>query len=253
MSHFALGMNNQVSTFTAEAVTFDGTNDYLTNSSPTNPSAGDLFIFSAWWYMSSANVASIVTLNNSIGNRIVEFKHNTSTSPDRVMEVIIKNSSDALSHYYRVDANMNLNTWNHWLCAMDASTSATKEIWLNDVKQTVNTVTDTTDAIPYNLVTDMYVGQTQELTTPYTGDLSEVYFTNEYLDFDTESNRRKFITSDGKPVDLGSDGSTPTGTQPLIYMTGAASVWNAGTNAGSAGNFTMSGSVTDSSNEPVET
>lgn len=42
---------------------------------------------------------------------------------------------------------------------------------------------------------------------------------------------------------IGSDGSGPTGSQPLIYFTGAASVWNAGTNQGDGGNFTQAGTA----------
>ena len=38
------------------------------------------------------------------------------------------------------------------------------------------------------------------------------------MDFTTTSNRRKFIDASGNPEDLGSDGSTPTGTAPEIYL-----------------------------------
>jgi len=51
-----------------------------------------------------------------------------------------------------------------------------------------------------------------------------------------------------RPADLGSNGSTPTGTQPLIYFNGDAA--SAGTNAGSGGNFTINGSPTDAETNP---
>ena len=90
---------------------------------------------------------------------------------------------------------------------------------------------------------------------PWNGDIAEVYYAQEYVDLSVQANREKFISGTGtgaKPVDLGNDGSIPTGTQPLIYFRGAKDTWNAGTNAGSGGDFTMSGAVVDSSNEPVE-
>tara|TARA_R100001377_G_scaffold76679_1_gene53691 strand:- start:1630 stop:2430 length:801 start_codon:yes stop_codon:yes gene_type:complete len=53
----------------------------------------------------------------------------------------------------------------------------------------------------------------------------------------TTSNRRKFINADLTPVGLGSDGSTPTGTAPLIYMTGTPSEFV--NNLGSGGDFSV--------------
>lgn len=66
--------------------------------------------------------------------------------------------------------------------------------------------------------------------------LSELYVNyGESLDLDVEANRRKFITAEGEPVDLGADGSEPTGNQPDFYfgrfMTPAD--WNNGVNLGS--------------------
>ena len=60
-----------------------------------------------------------------------------------------------------------------------------------------------------------------------------------------ESNRRKFIDSAGKPVDLGADGSTPTGSSPLIYLSlregeGAEQF---AVNRGTGIDFTVRGSV----------
>lgn len=48
--------------------------------------------------------------------------------------------------------------------------------------------------------------------------LAELWFDpNQFLDLSVGSNVSKFI-SGGKPVNLGSDGSTPTGTKPMIYL-----------------------------------
>lgn len=50
-----------------------------------------------------------------------------------------------------------------------------------------------------------------------------------------------FIDGSGNPLSGGLDGSEFTGSDPLIYITGGADVWNAGTNAGTGGNFTKTG------------
>ena len=60
--------------------------------------------------------------------------------------------------------------------------------------------------------------------------------------------RRKFISASGKPVDLGSDGSAPTGSPPAIFLSGDASEF--ATNKGIGGAFTVTGTLTDASTSP---
>jgi hypothetical protein len=52
----------------------------------------------------------------------------------------------------------------------------------------------------------------------------------------------------GAPVSLGADGSTPTGTAPIIFLSGATSSWE--TNKGSGGGFTENGGLTQSPDDP---
>jgi len=86
---------------------------------------------------------------------------------------------------------------------------------------------------------------------PVNGCLSEVYINEaEYLDITVESNRRKFISAGGKPVELGSDGSDPTGTAPIIYLPNVYTSFQ--TNAGSGGNFTVTGALTDCATAPSD-
>ena len=63
-----------------------------------------------------------------------------------------------------------------------------------------------------------------------------------------EATRRKFISANGKPVDLGSDCSAPTGTAPAVCFSGDATTF--GTNKGTGGTFTLTGTLTDASTSP---
>lgn len=79
-------------------------------------------------------------------------------------------------------------------------------------------------------------------------DLSDVWFDDAALDFSSEAVRRNFIDADGKPVDLGTDGSTPTGAAPLIYFrrVPGESAASYAVNKGSAQDFVVNGTLTDS-------
>eukprot|EP00873_Tetraselmis_striata_P000202 jgi/Tetstr1/420466/TSEL_011579.t1 len=99
---------------------------------------------------------------------------------------------------------------------------------------------------------DVEVGPWYDSTTDHSLNacLAEVYYSPEYIDLSVEANRRKFISATGVPVSLGADGSLPTGNQPDIYLSGQAANWNAGKNFGSAGDFTVNGTLTGCSSTP---
>lgn len=57
----------------------------------------------------------------------------------------------------------------------------------------------------------------------FAGEIAEVWMAETKIDLSSATNRQKFYSSSGYPVDLGSDGSNPTGSQPTIYFSGDAS------------------------------
>jgi hypothetical protein len=80
----------------------------------------------------------------------------------------------------------------------------------------------------------------------YKGVLGQFYFDPNYIDLSVQANREKFVSGTGasvKPVDFGTDGSTPTGTQPIIYLNNPFGTFQ--NNLGSGGNFTEAGQLED--------
>ena len=81
----------------------------------------------------------------------------------------------------------------------------------------------------------------------YDGCISELYFApGVFLDFNIPSNLLKFRNASGFPVDLGADGSLPTGFAPAVYLPSGS-----GTNLGYGGAFTqVAGAVVEGSTSP---
>lgn len=237
--------------YIAEAVVFDGTNDYLSKTSAlTGAADGKTFTISAWVYLNgTGKYQSIYWMSTTtVGSSWRMFLRVTNFQQFECQARNAAGSSIFLMQSHSTEA-ISGSTWAHIVISVDLGNSKA-HLYVDDVA-TINPSQITNDnidwTVPYSNISAYSDGAGK-----LDADMAEVYFTDEYLDISVESNRRKFITADGTPTDLGSDGSTPTGTQPLVYFKGAASVWNAGTNAGSGGNFTMTGAVADSSNEPVE-
>ena len=86
--------------------------------------------------------------------------------------------------------------------------------------------------------TNMGVGLSSQF---YKGDLGQFYFNPNYTDLSVQANREKFYNSGA--VDMGADGSTPTGSQPIIFLNNPYDTFQ--NNLGSGGNFTESGQLVD--------
>jgi len=101
-----------------------------------------------------------------------------------------------------------------------------------------------------------------DIANLYIGGLAELYIgvdwtTSSLMDFSVTSTRRRFIDGISKcPVYLGDSGEFPLQSdetaKTLVYMSGDAALWLAGTNKGGAGNLNVVfGEVTNSTLEPV--
>jgi len=126
------------------------------------------------------------------------------------------------------------DTWVHALYAYNRSTGARMR-YINDTDKSSDTSGPTGFDLKLTAAT-LQLPPTGDTTTGF----SMLYISTDFLDITVEANRRKFIDALGKPVDLGTDGSTPTGTQPEIF----APDGNIGTNLGSGGNATVTGTPT---------
>lgn len=131
------------------------------------------------------------------------------------------------------------------------------QLHIGDTAITISPTDDGTSSftVPWNGRT-LVVGNGASgiASNPFNGDMAEFWLSMTRLDFSVEANRRKFYSATGKPVDVGSDGSTPTGSAPEVYLSvrpgDAASDF--ATNRGTGGNFTENGTLTIAASSPSD-
>ena len=237
-----------------EAVTFDGTNDYSSISGGITISNGKQGTISVFVRRTTASNHQILT--NSSNNTIVGTFYLQLQTSQVLLQARDSNNTQCLALTNSVGDD--INQWHHILMSWDLANNVA-HCFVNDSTTGNGLNSKVNTDIQYNALFgpgDWSVGAgidgTYGVYQKLPGDICNLYFTDEYIDLSVTSNRRKFINADGTPVNLGTDGSTPTGTAAKILMAGDATYWNAGTNGGTGGAFTMTGSVTDSSNEPVD-
>tara|TARA_Y100000114_G_scaffold153933_1_gene174930 strand:- start:1915 stop:2748 length:834 start_codon:yes stop_codon:yes gene_type:complete len=145
---------------------------------------------------------------------------------------------------------LDLGEWHHLLfSSTGGGNSGTHLLYIDDVRITniVSSETAPASNFTYNQssTTDCHIYKTWLEGNNY------LWMNNSFLDLTVESNRRKFITSGGAVPSMGTDGSTPTGSQPLIFWRGnATNPVNRG--SASTGTITTTGTLLNTTvGEPV--
>jgi len=136
-------------------------------------------------------------------------------------------------------------SWTNLLLSFDLSDNGKRGYYIDSSASgswnNNNTFSTYTNS-PMDLSGRGFVGSQNATGKYWDGKIGFLYVSDEYIDFSQEANRLKFFDAFGNPVDLGEDGSTPTGSQPLIYLSEG---FHLGTNLGSGGDFTPQNTPTD--------
>lgn len=238
--------------FACDSADFDGTNDGLTRASAlTGQTASKQCIISFW-----------INFDNIAGGYVFFARDSTAGWNACHLtcgaDLIIATNTDGVGFAYRASTTGSPFTaaagWQHALIAWDGA-AGVESIHVDDVaaahtlnsNNNANTSWDNTD--------DYWVGQDQASTNRIDAQLAELYVCpGSYLDMSVTANRRKFRSATGKAVSLGSDGSTPTGTVPLVYLhlDDGESAVNFATNRTGKGNFTVVGALATGANSPTD-
>jgi hypothetical protein len=228
--------------FWAESMQGNGSTQFLKRSSSlTGAVAGG--VFSAVWAMVRNTSAGgrIFHLNDSSSGGEFYIEYNTAGT----LAVIGKNSANTTILNLNKSSLSSSGVWELYQLCIDLSDTGKRHLYKNSSEVTSITWNNYTDD-DINFTVDIAAIAGAALSSGasdwWPGKIGFLYFSTEYIDFSQEANRLKFFDAYGYPVDLGADGSTPTGTAPLIYMNEG---FHLGTNLGTGGNFTPNNAPTD--------
>jgi len=223
--------------FAAVACDFASSAGFSKSADFTGDADGKQGIFSFWIRATSISGNSPLLAN---GNGRIALGYSGAA-----LHIYGADSSDNQRLGIDTATNLPLNQWNHVICAWDLNVNFARA-YMNDVRISNGF------EFANNATLDMAGSGWTLAQVSFAGCLSEVYFApNQFLDISVEANRRKFISADFKPVDLGSDGSLPTGTAPILYLRQNGS--NKLVNSGTGGNFdSVVGTVTNCASSPSD-
>lgn len=230
-------------TYVPKCVSADGTASYLSRAAFVGVSNGKVGTISLW--INSDVDAAAGRILSIDGDKLLLTK----TANDNI-QLIGKDAATGLTTQLSIasatDTIEKGDGWVHVLIAWDLTTLGAElsTIYINGVAS--QTVTTAIGAVDMEYTGTSTLCSTNTPDTFFDGQLSEVYINlAEYVDFTVASNIALFRTTDGRPVSLGSTGSTPTGTAPAVYL--RRDGLNFHKNAGTAGDFTSNGTFANAS------
>jgi hypothetical protein len=237
--------------FVGRGAAFDGT-DYFNRSGMTM-AAGSQGLMSFWFRNSAATWTTgngrifQARISGGVTTQEISF---TGSTPSGALRLTLAQDGTGTQTVNTTGFGA-LNTWYHVMWAWDWA-AGRFQVYVNGVQNSLASAYSFAGATQFTQsgvnLTAMGMAAQSTGSGIMTGDLAHLWYSpTTTLDLSVSANRLKFA-SGGSPVDLGADGSTPTGTAPVVYMDGAADAW---ANAGTGGAFTKTGTLTASSPVPT--
>ena len=228
--------------------------DYMRATSGMGISDGYVGTFSCWIKRSSTATSQAPVWLTVDSGGWDEFQIRESEFVD-VLQLYIQGNGATDYIIFQTDEGVlgRDDTWHHLLLSWNTNFAADSKIchmYVDDA-EVYSAASDDFGAmtLPYG-ENDWGVSNTIVRTSSayIDGGVSHMWFDDSFIDLSVKANRRKFITSTHRPVNLGSIGELPTGSQPVIYLRGTGTGFTV--NSGSGGNFTATGTLTTPSNSP---
>ena len=235
---------------------FDGTNDYMTRGAGlTGAADSKTGILSLWIRKDGGDGAAQRVLSSATTAAGATERAAVGWAADNTFVIEFYDNAGAVAVNMATTSTFTASaTWFHILASWNSTAgSQVTHLYVNDVSDKAS---ESFGANNIKYATgDWGIGARPDGAGKLNSCLSEFYFApGQFLDFSTESNRRKFITAVLKPAYLGADGSLPTGTAPIAYqrISAGAAVTTFATNLGGGGDFTITGTLTAGSTSPSD-
>lgn len=212
------------------AVNFDGNTWLSRGADLTSVPSTNYWTYSFWYKFDSTTDTTVY--ENSI-EKVVFF--NT-----YVWQIESKSPDTVNIGYEGLDTDV--TNWHHTCGMVNTGSANDSHYYRDDTEITAGSRAGNYDGSNYDLSSSNHFlfksGGPGADARQFEGSIYEFWMDwGQNIDLTNTTTRRKFISADLKPVALGANGETPTGTSPEIYMTGGAASF--ATNLGTGGAFTV--------------
>lgn len=239
--------------YAADAAAFDGVNDNLTSTSALSTAADGKEGILSFWFRPNSTAGDGVTQRFLDSSGASFFLQKTTANTF----YIGWNASTAAAAVYDFTSSTaavftSTGGWRHLLYTWST---------LNGLDMRIDGSTVGVGVLPAasTRTGDYSLGHWTWASDVSTANRAYADFFDIYLNFSTDGGGAgailsKFRDGSGKPVDLGTDGATPTGTAPIMFLhlDDGQAVENFANNIGSGSSFSITGALVTSTSSPTD-
>lgn len=218
--------------------------DYLENSSGFSVPSTQRFTVSLWFNRDTITANDpIIEAHDGTGEKFFIYGSNTGglfwlRASNTAGTIVVSKNFGAIP-----------SGWNHALLSVDLAAGVGHAYFNGADAGAFSTLT--MGETPATTFTDVTIGSNITRNIRWDGDMAELWIDfGTYFDLSDPNIRRMFIDASGFPVNLGADGSRPTGSPPDIFLSGDTATWH--TNNGTVSGFTENGALADALTDPGE-
>lgn len=228
----------QASVVQAEAIDFDGTNDFLRRTSDlTGNTDGKTFTFSFWtWIPVGAPLGFVYYANNAGAGRFL-----VEVGAGQTVRIRGWRTTGTITLDVTTSSVVPAGTFANILVSVDLANAANRSIYINDVLTSATWTTYGNNDIEFTC------SQHDVCSNGSAADgakrLSNIFLDYTYRDMSITANRRLFVTADLKPA------AGQAALNPIMYLP-MSDPTAPGLNQGTGGNFTLTGVVARSGRGP---
>lgn len=226
--------------FPERAASFNGSNVYLTRDGGLTGAADSKQLTISFWIKrnTSTGFQSIITATNTLGGGDYQSRFELRDTTNFFAWFILNSAGTTILQVETTSA-IPFDEWTHIIGSFDLTSTSKRWVYVNGVLDAATYTTYTNDTGDFTKA-DWAVGGWPNGGNLYDGDIADLWFApGVYIDLSIEANLRKFVTASRGRVDLGDDGDIPTGSSPLVFLSGPFNGWVV--NKGTGGGFTEHG------------
>ena len=237
--------------FLCDVADFDGTNDYQSYAGAlTGLADGKQGTFSLWFRMDGGDNATQRIFSLVVGgaNRFVISRFSTNV----IRVAGLNAASGTILLIESAGTVLAGATWHHLAVSWNLAVPGSAQLYL-DGASSLSETTYTDDTIDYAAATVSRIGALgTDASGKFNGCMAELWFNDSRVDL--SASLTAFRSSGGFPVDLGADGSTPIGSQPVVYchIDDGGDVTDFAVNLGTGEDFTIVGTLATSDTSPSD-
>lgn len=244
--------------YSANAVVFETGTDWAYDQSTWGATGGTKkAMFSFWVYCDNAawqSTGVIFRISNAAGGSRIDA---VLSSSGRLNCIFRDSAGTNIANVNAATNTFTGQTWYHVIVSVDTAQALSSDairMFVNGSEVSYSSQSHTQDAL---IDTDLnrcflFTGSSGGSSQPAANHYFADFFidTAESFDLTIPSNLAKFIDGSGKPVNLGSDGSTPLGSAPDLFLSGATGTWHI--NKGALGGLTLNGTLSTAPSSPSD-